>query len=306
MKNRNLTILWAVAVLSIFPFTVNNSFASVENANYLAQKGIIVDKSTKPSEYNLKNNILRQEIAVVALGIYGGTTQNYCSGKFLDVSATKPNSWACKTIEALEKYDVISDDNRYFRPQAKVTKAEALGMLIKAGLDKEYDFDSDNIRSKWNWQKQVVDFAVSKGLVSNFKDYNSFATRDFVFDIWANILKYKEWWNTIINTDSWENSIFNTNNLERYQKPDYVPTQVQNSNQTNFKTNISSTEAKNIALKNAWLTENQVFGLFVKDDFDDGRHYFEVKFYQNNTRKEFEYKIDSSNWRIVEFDLDNN
>jgi hypothetical protein len=33
----------------------------------------------------------------------------------------------------------------------------------------------------------------------------------------------------------------------------------------------------------------------VKDDFDDGRHYFEVKFYQNNTRKEFEYKIDSSN-----------
>lgn len=74
MKNRSLTILWAVAVLSIFPFNVNNSFASVENANYLAQKGIIVDKSAKPSEYNLKNNILRQEIAVVALGIYGGTT----------------------------------------------------------------------------------------------------------------------------------------------------------------------------------------------------------------------------------------
>lgn len=107
----------------------------------LAKKWIIVNKSSNPREYNLNNNILRQEIAVVALGVFWGTTKSYCSWKFYDVSATVPNSWACKTIEALEDYDIISDDNVYFRPQARVTKAEAVAMLVKAGLNKEYNFN---------------------------------------------------------------------------------------------------------------------------------------------------------------------
>ena len=109
MKNRNLTILWAATILWASLFS--STFASLENANYLAKKWIIVDKSSNPREYNLNSNILRQEIAVVALGVFWGTTKSYCSWKFYDVSVTVPNSWACKTIEALENYDIISDDN---------------------------------------------------------------------------------------------------------------------------------------------------------------------------------------------------
>lgn len=216
-KNKKIIIpLGILGILSVALFT-NYTFASVENANYLAEKWIIVNKSKNPSEYRLDKNILRQEVAVVALWIHGWVVENNCRWVFRDVSATKPNSWACKTIEALARYDVISDDNAYFRPEANITKSEALWMLIEAGLDNEYDFDEDNVYYKWNWQKQVVDFAASKWIVSRFSDYNTLATRDFIFDIWANILRYKERNFSSQNTNNnQENSIFNVNNLDRY------------------------------------------------------------------------------------------
>lgn len=267
MKNFFLAILMS----SLF---LNQSFASIENANFLAEKWIITNKSSNPVEYKLKNNILRQEVSAVVLWIFWWKPENFCKWIFRDVSDKKPNSWACKTIEALEKYDIVSDDNLYFKPEAKITKSEALGMLIKASFDEKYDFESDKIYIKWNWQKQVVDFAVSKWIVKNFYDYNSFATRDFIFDIWANILKYK-------------------NNLEKHK------IEAKNNN-----LKISELEAKNIALKNAWINENQTFWLQIKKDFENWKLYYEVDFFQNN--KKFEYKIDSENWNIIEFDIDNN
>ena|GEM_PF-5158646 len=54
----------------------------------------------------------------------------------------------------------------------------------------------------------------------------------------------------------------------------------------------------------AGLRENQVYGLYIKDDYDDGRLYIEVKFFQNNSRKEFEYKIDAVTGQIVKVDID--
>lgn len=293
MKNRNLTILWAATILWASLFS--STFASLENANYLAKKWIIVDKSSNPREYNLNNNILRQEIAVVALGVFWGTTKNYCSWKFYDVSATVPNSWACKTIEALEDHDIISDDNVYFRPQARVTKAEAVAMLVKAGLNKEYNFNP----YAWSWQKQIVDFASSRRIVKNFADYNSLATRDFIFDIWANILKLREWSLNTTNTNSWDNSIFNTNNLPKYNNNNH-----QNQNNSYNQAKVSHATAKTTALRHARLRENQVYGLYIKDDYDDGRLYIEVKFFQNNSRKEFEYKIDAVTGQIVKVDID--
>lgn len=287
------TLLWFSSVLLL-----NNTFASVENANYLAEKWIIVNKSKNPSEYRLNKNILRQEVAVVALWIHGWVVENNCRWVFRDVSATKPNSWACKTIEALAKYDIISDDNAYFRPEANITKSEALWMLIEAGLDNEYDFDEDNVYYKGNWQKQVVDFAVSKWIVSRFSDYNTLATRDFIFDVWANILRYKEKnFSSQNSNNNQENSIFNVNNLDRYNSNN-------NTNLNNNQKEISSEYAKSIALKAANLRESETTRMHTKIDYDDGRKYFEVEFYEANTNKKFDYKIDAITGKIVEFDID--
>lgn len=268
MKIKNFLIAW----VSFFLLT-NLSFASIESANYLSWKWIIVNKSSNPSEYRLKNNILRQEAAVIALSVHWWNKTDYCSGIFRDVYNSPKNSWACGTIEALADYDIVSDDNLYFYPMRNITKAEIVGMLVKAWFDDEYDYK----RGYWSWQEQVVDFAVSKGIVRNFRDYNSLATREFVFEVWANILKYKSWENTI-----------NYNNNKT------------NNNQSK----ITTLQAKNIALKSAWLSENQIFGFRIENDYEYGKLFYEIEFFQNNSRKKFEYKIDSTNWQVIEYDID--
>ncbi len=158
------------------------SSAEIEAANALAAAGYIVDHSDNVSAYNLNQNVLRQEIAAVAAGIAGIEKKATCDNLFSDVSATKPNTWACYTVEALLDAGMIAK-NAMFNPEKNITKSEALGMTIKAAFGDEYSYDSSLSTS---WQEQVVAFAVEKGIVSNFSDYNTPATRGFVFETWNN------------------------------------------------------------------------------------------------------------------------
>jgi hypothetical protein len=49
----------------------------------------------------LDNPVLRQEIAGIARALANLPKKSYCENKFNDVSATRPNTWACSSIEAL-------------------------------------------------------------------------------------------------------------------------------------------------------------------------------------------------------------
>ena len=60
---------------------------------------------------------------------------------------------------------------------------------------------------------------------------------------------------------------------------------------------IGEEAAKAAALKHAGLTENNVYGLSVKFDIDDGRAKYEVEFRSGNT--EYEYEIDAENGSII-------
>ncbi len=42
------------------------------------------------------------------------------------------------------------------------------------------------------WQEQVVDFAVEKGAVANFTNYDTSATRGFVFEVGASAMESEE------------------------------------------------------------------------------------------------------------------
>lgn len=77
-----------------------------------------------------------------------------------------------------------------------------------------------------------------------------------------------------------------------------------NSNYNWNNSKISEIDAKNIALKNAWLRESQTHWVYVKNDYENWKLYYEVEFYQLNTRKKFDYKIDSTNGNIVESEID--
>lgn len=261
----------------IFFIFFNNSFASIENANILAREKIIVDNSKNTANYRLYDNILRQEAAVVTLWMFKWNKKNNCDWIFSDVSNLKPNSWACFTIEALVKESIISDKNKNFRPEDFITKSEVLWMLVKASFKDEYIFDEKNINTKWNWQRQVVDFTASKWIIKNFKDYDAKATRDFVFDVWANILKYKNW--TLKNSDV---EVFASNY------------------------NISTQEAKKIVLKTTGLSENQISGLEIDTEFKKWKSCYKVEFFVLWSWLKLFYFVDTSTWEILEYDINFN
>lgn len=60
---------------------------------------------------------------------------------------------------------------------------------------------------------------------------------------------------------------------------------------------ISEDEAKDIALKDAGLTEEQVSGLWCKLDTDDGVQQYEVEFYADGN--EYDYEVDAASGNIL-------
>jgi hypothetical protein len=163
------------------------STAQLEAANALASKGIIVTKSSAAG-YALDQSVLRQEIAAVARGVAGLEKTTSVKGIFSDVTATKPNNWAVYSVEALANAGLIAK-NATFRPEAKISKAEAVGMMVKAAYKDAYSYDASKGTT---WQQQVVAFAVEKGIVSNFTNYSTNATRGFVFEAGAAALSSED------------------------------------------------------------------------------------------------------------------
>lgn len=172
----------SILLLSLL-LSINSSFATViqkdsmiSAANSLASRGIINDHEDDPESYNLDDNVLRQEIAAVARWVAWLDKKKTCDNIFDDVKIDTPNKWACFNVEPLVENDLISK-NKFFRPEDKITKSESIAMLIKAIW---FDYKLDENSSK-NWQEQVVEYAVSKWVVENFTDYDTEATRWWIF-----------------------------------------------------------------------------------------------------------------------------
>lgn len=168
---------------SFSAFWYTNS--QLEAANDLAEREVIRDNSGNPSAYNLDSNVLRQEIALISRRVSGLGENSGCKNIFWDVTANTPNTWACKNIEALVDYNLISA-NPNFRPEDSITKSEALIMFIRSI---GFDFTIQNMS---NWQEEVVSFAASKWVVENFTDYNTLAKRGWIFEIANFSIEVKE------------------------------------------------------------------------------------------------------------------
>lgn len=164
----------------------NNTY--LDSANYLANLWIINKKSSS-IEYELDKNVLRQEIAAVAVWIAWINKKTTCDNLFSDVKINSSNNWACYSIEALAYNNIIAKNNK-FSPNSFISKAEAVWMMVKVAFGNEYIFDA----SKWTtWMQQVVEFAVDKGIIENFTNYDTPATRWFVFDAANNAIIVSKW-----------------------------------------------------------------------------------------------------------------
>lgn len=175
-KRTTATVALVALVSSVFATGASAySVAELNAAAALAAKGYI-NTQTDASGYNLDATITRAEIAKVAANVAMLEANSSCEGKFADVSATNPNDWVCGYVEALLANGLISANANY-NPNANLTKAEAVKlMLTVAGEEVSYGDD---------WQADFVSYAVENGFVSNFSDYNTAATRGFVFSVAA-------------------------------------------------------------------------------------------------------------------------
>ena len=66
---------------------------------------------------------------------------------------------------------------------------------------------------------------------------------------------------------------------------------------------ITEQEALDIALSHVGLSENLVTFTEVELDTDDVNHHYDVEFHTANQQK-YHYEIDSSNGKILEWDVD--
>jgi len=171
-----VAVTWAISFAS-YSAVVDNK-TELESANSLAEQKIINNHVNDPKNYNLNENVLRQEIAAVARWVAWLAKKDRCDNEFKDLTDTKPNTWACRNVEVLVDNNLIAK-NDYFRPEDKITKSETIAMLIKAiWFDYKY-----NPSSSKNWQEQIVEFAASKWVINLFTDYNTDATRGWVFQV---------------------------------------------------------------------------------------------------------------------------
>ncbi len=162
-----------------------SSTASVDAANKLAAEGVIVSHTNDTSKYELGNLVKRDEVAAVAFSVAKLTKKTKCDNEYSDVTATTPNNWACYVVEALRDNGYLAK-NAKFRPEANISKAEALGMMVSAAYGDAYKYDATKGTS---WQEQLVDFAVSNGILNSaFTDYNTPATRGLVFQWTVNAM----------------------------------------------------------------------------------------------------------------------
>lgn len=131
-----------LAIIGIFISAYAYTSTDIQNANYLATKGIVRDSSSNPGNYHLDDYVARAEVIGMILSMNSVTRNAGCRGDFpdIDVSTTYGN-WVCRTIETAADHNYIYaqrdklQQNRRVRPYDNISRSEALGILMKAYRD---------------------------------------------------------------------------------------------------------------------------------------------------------------------------
>lgn len=133
-----LFLVGATLLMSTASTHANTSICNI--ASGLADAGIVSSKSSC-QDYSLDRSVLRQEVAAIAQKVSTScgtkiSASSRCQNIFSDVSSSVPNTWVCSSVEALANTGVVTvttathNTKPYFRPEALITHAEVLAILI--------------------------------------------------------------------------------------------------------------------------------------------------------------------------------
>ena len=169
----NKTILIALGLLFTITWTFAYTSKQIESAHKLANQWVI-SQQNDGNDYRLDDNITRKEFMKVVAKITKEQIEEMCEKKFNDVAA----DWWCKYIEwALRKNFIAT--NSTFRPNNNITKAESMKLILKARSIVRVQNTSD-------WRDDDMVSAAQNGILEyKYYDYNTFATRWWIFDTMA-------------------------------------------------------------------------------------------------------------------------
>lgn len=137
----------------------------VSDADFLAERWII-SKRKNASAYKVWESVKRQEVVLIALkllNIY--LPEDYtCRWIYKDVTANKPNTWACQVVEMAVKKGVISAKWDYFKPEENISVAESLSMLMKAANIRINNYSGGEFEA---WETNVMWTALATGIIES-------------------------------------------------------------------------------------------------------------------------------------------
>jgi len=180
MKKNFISLLWLFLICSWVYWYTDYELSS---ANKLGKKDIIVYQENS-GDYNLDNTITRKEFMKVIAKIVWEDIWSDCSYNFRDVK----NDWWCKYIEWALKKEFIAN-NKDFRPNDPITKAESMKLILKARWISRYEYTSD-------WRNNDMETAYVKWIIEGrYSDFDTYAKRWWIFAIVATEID-TFWWSS--------------------------------------------------------------------------------------------------------------
>ena len=185
-------IIWCISLLFLFTATYAYTDRELESANILWEQGIIVNQAWTPENYKLDDTITRREFMKVVVNRVWQQVSDTCDGKFSDMNAW---DWWCKYTEWWLRNEFVAN-NRNFRPNDPITKAESMKLILKARSLARQEFNDD-------WRYNDMQTAYSLWIISgSYTDYDSYARRWWIFEAVATEIWTYSWSNNNTDTSS--------------------------------------------------------------------------------------------------------
>lgn len=179
----------------IIPAIDEETLFSYQNSAEMLAKAGIINYQEKKNDYQVQNSISRREILKIIIKFSWKNLWDTCEWKFRDVPK---NDWGCVYIETALDFWLING-NPTFRPNDKVSKIEALKMILNS--------KNISVEKTTNWSDWYISKWIELWLFESLENGTDFSTRGFIFEIIWKLLNLNNVSNSDINNTStsiWE------------------------------------------------------------------------------------------------------
>jgi hypothetical protein len=224
-----------------------------------------------------------------------------CKWYYLDVSNINPNNWICRSVEIAADNWIVSRSNSIFRPEDRITRAEALWIIM--GASKINSKTASESSSFWDvnitWQIKTTNKALELWLIDqeNIFRPNQNATRWEIFEVIKRIIATPVSSNTTNNSSS-SSWIVNNSSIATLPSTPIIPVS-QTIDGNNIKLNTKF-EIDWIEYELLWFKKIDIIGSDSNPQSPKNNYFLFLEFNYKNISNENWY-----NWTFILKDWEN-